>query len=164
MVGYKWDVRFVTAGNRLSESRRGKAEGREHSPEGVRLDDPTSSIGAHLKFEGVVIEPSVREMPPTRERPVEDLGGSLVSQSSLAAVHGFLSVCKTNTPDDDILFPTVPLLSISGGLIRTWGGGGGGIRATVERDQGGGWSSYVCNGGSGRRGGFGRDQGGERRQ
>ena len=83
-------------------------KGREYSPEGVRLDDPTSSIGAHVKLERVVIEPSVREMYPTRERLVENVGGSRVSQSSLGAVHGLLSACKTNMPDDDIIFPTAP--------------------------------------------------------
>ena len=105
-------------------------KGREYSPEGVRLDDPTSSIGAHVKLESVVIEPSVREMYPTRERLVENVGGSRVSQSSLGAVHGLLSACKTNMPDDDIIFPTAPLLSISNLGRRR-----GGIRTSGERGR-----------------------------
>lgn len=61
---------------------------------------------------------------------MENSGGSLVSRSSLAAVHGLLSVCKPHMLDGEIFFPTVPLLSISGRFES-----GGGIRAIGERGR-----------------------------
>ena len=53
----------------------------------------------------LIIECLVREICPTRERLVGNIGRSLVPQSRLATVHDVRSVNKTNMPDDELLFP-----------------------------------------------------------
>ena len=123
----------------MSREAKGKRE-RECSLEGVRLDNPTTSVDRSvpksvrgvpnqmivpnrileasirvllvLEFtmHDLVKERSVREMRPADKRMVRNFGGSRVSQSPLVAIDEFRAIRKAIMGEESPFFPTGAVL------------------------------------------------------
>ena len=102
----------------------------------MRLDDPTSNVDRsvpkvvhgipnktifpnrigeasvralfilELTMDDLTVERSVREMRPSSERVMRNVGGGRVSQRPLVAVDEFRSICKAIMGEEDPFFPT----------------------------------------------------------
>ena len=104
----------------------------------------------------LVVEWPIREISPTREGLIRNVGRSGVSQNPLAAVYNLRSVCEANLSDEGPFFSTGTVVFYPKRVDANLGlEEGGGLGAGRERDRVAAGTVAVHGGGGWRTGGFG---------